>query len=322
MDLATFLSSYNKLDRAEALKQLEIFTSTALPAPESAVNLVYALQEIGELKAAKTYCQSLVDTYPDFAPGWARFGQVELALGKPTEALINAQKAISINPECNFSRVCLGIVLHSLGMVNEATRNLTQSLNQNPDNPVAWSYYGLCLCAQFQHELGLAALQRAIDLDPGSSFHRSNYLMSQHYDPGVVSQQFVSSAEKFSKHLGETKKQLKTLNNKIIHIAYLSPDLYNHPVGRLLIAILKAHDHRCFKVSILADGTQSDSLTKQIADNANEFIPTNALDNSALRKIIQAKKIDVLVDLAGHTEGNRLPLFTQRVAPVQVAWLG
>ncbi len=322
MDLETFLTSYTKLDRAETLRQLEILTSTPLPAPEHAVNLVYAFQEIGELKVAITYCNFLVNTYPDFAPGWARLGQLELALGKPTEALQSAEKANFIDPECDFSRVCFSIVLHSLGMVTEATKHLAKALHQNPDNPVAWSYYGLCLCSQFQHELGLAALQKAIDLDPTSSFHWSNYLMSQHYDSGVVSQQFISSAERFSAYIGETTQQLEPTANEIIHIAYLSPDLYNHPVGRLLIAILKAHDHKHFKFTILADGTKSDSLTQQIAASAHEFIATNGLDNTTLSNIIRVKKVDVLVDLAGHTAGNRLPLFAQRVAPVQLAWLG
>ncbi|MCF6262581.1 MAG: hypothetical protein L3J24_03205 [Xanthomonadales bacterium] len=72
----------------------------------------------------------------------------------------------------------------------------------------------------------------------------------------------------------------------------------------------------------MADGTKSDSLTRQIADSAHEFLSTSTLDDTALSNIIQAKKIDVLVDLAGHTAGNRLPVFARRVAPVQVAWLG
>ncbi len=322
MDLEGFLASYSQLERTEALKQLEILTSEPLPAPETAVNLAYALQEIGEIEAARVYCESLVNSYPDFAPGWARLGQIELALGQASKALQYAEKASTINPECNFSRVCLGIVLHSLGMVTEASKHLSAAINQDPDNPVTWSYYGLCLCSQFQHELGLAALQKAIDLDPASSFHWSNYFMSQHYDPGIVSKQFVSSAEKFSIYMGETVKHLKASSNEIIHIAYLSPDLYNHPVGRLLIAILKTHDHKRFKVTILSDGTHNDSLTSQIADNAHEFIPICTLDNTALSKTIQHKKIDVLIDLAGHTAGNRLSLFAQRVAPVQLAWLG
>lgn len=322
MDLEKFLNSYLELDRAEAWVHLETFISSPLPAPESAVNLAYALQVFGKLQLARDYSELLVRSHPDFAPGWARLGQINLAQGDQAQALQMAEKAVAVNSECNFSQVCFGITLHAIGMVTKATQQLAEALNQNPDNPIAWSYYGLCLCAQFQHELGLSALQRAIDLEPSNNAHWSNYLMCQHYDPKITSSQFVAAAKNFSNCLDEKAKQLKLRATEVIHIAYLSPDLYNHPVGRLLFPILKAHNHKRFKFTILADSTQSDSLTKQIAKGAGEFISVVSLDNTELTKLIKHKKIDILVDLAGHTAGNRLALFAQRVAPVQLSWLG
>jgi len=290
--------------------------------PEAEVNHAWTLQQQGKLQAAGHVCERLTQVHPGFAPGWARWGHIELECGNFEQALAHTQKATETNPHCSFSLLCHGIVLRAVGQVTQATRQLATALEISPRNAVAWSHYGLCLSDQFQHELALAALQSAIDLDPGSAFHWSNRLMSLQYDPGLNSARLTDAARAFSAHLGERPNVLERKHTGNIHVAYLSPDLYNHPVGRLFLPVLSAHDQDRFQVTVLADGVRSDPLTEQIATASGRFVQTAKLDDRALAALLAELGVDVLVDLAGHTASNRLPAFARRMSPVQITWLG
>ena len=66
----------------------------------------------------------------------------------------------------------------------------------------------------------------------------------------------------------------------------------------------------------------SDDLTRRLAAAANEWREVLRLDDDVLADRIRADRIDLLVDLSGHTEGNRLLVFARRPAPIQIAWIG
>jgi protein O-GlcNAc transferase len=107
-----------------------------------------------------------------------------------------------------------------------------------------------------------------------------------------------------------------------LRIGFVSGDFKNHPVSFFLLPLLAAIDtsrFECFAYSTIAF---EDEFTRKVkaAVHSWQVLPsTSALE--AARQI-HADGIHILVDLAGHTGHNRLPVFAFRPAPVQVSWLG
>lgn len=108
-----------------------------------------------------------------------------------------------------------------------------------------------------------------------------------------------------------------------IRIAYVSPDLGDHPVGILIAGLIEAHDRARFETFGVAVGpARSDALRNRLRAGFGRFIDAGAMTDAALATRLRAEGIDIAVDLAGFTAHGRPRLFAQRPAPVQVNFLG
>lgn len=109
---------------------------------------------------------------------------------------------------------------------------------------------------------------------------------------------------------------------RLLRVGYVSADLGSHPVGRLLLSTLPRHDPSAVEVYVYSDRLAEDEITERFRVPAEVWRRTADLDDSVLARRIRDDSIDVLVDLAGHTWGNRLLAFARKPAPVQVSFLG
>lgn len=111
--------------------------------------------------------------------------------------------------------------------------------------------------------------------------------------------------------------------NERIRLAYFSRDFRDHAVGHVLRGVLALHDRSRFEVHAFSFGPDDGSVyRKAIAASVDRFVNVaDKSDDEAARAISEAG-IDVLVDLMGHTTGNRLGVLARRPAPVQVHYLG
>ncbi len=108
-----------------------------------------------------------------------------------------------------------------------------------------------------------------------------------------------------------------------IRVGYVTGDLHRqHPVNVFMLPVLLRHTHADFEFYVYHTGTMCDGYTRQAMKCADEWIETGNMDDVALQRRIIADKVDVLVDLAGHTSSHRLGVFAMRGAPVQATFLG
>ena len=107
-----------------------------------------------------------------------------------------------------------------------------------------------------------------------------------------------------------------------MRVGYVSADLRYHPVGYFLEGLLTHHNAANLEVYCYSDVDKPDELTHHLQSLCTHWRDTLQLDAQQLYELIQDDAIDILVDLAGHTAGNRLPVFGRRAAPVQATWLG
>ena len=108
-----------------------------------------------------------------------------------------------------------------------------------------------------------------------------------------------------------------------IRLAYVSGDFFRHPVSYFLLSILSSHDRNRFEIYCYSNTRHpADDLSAAIRQDCDHFIDITQLDNEQLAQRMRNDRIDIAVDLAGHTANGCTAAFAQRLAPVQIAWLG
>ncbi|AOH48972.1 hypothetical protein BCS37_11285 [Selenomonas sp. oral taxon 920] len=106
-----------------------------------------------------------------------------------------------------------------------------------------------------------------------------------------------------------------------IRIGYISPDLRTHPVGTLIRPLLTLHDRTRFTVCCYAN-CMEDALSHALRAAADAWRNIQGMPAEEVAARIRADEIDILIDLAGHTQNNCLPVLAHRPAPVQVTGIG
>ena len=107
-----------------------------------------------------------------------------------------------------------------------------------------------------------------------------------------------------------------------LRIGYVSPDFREHPVARFVEPLLAAHDHAHFEIFCYAEGHIVDAVTRRLQGHADQWRSLVGLSDEQATELIRQDAIDILVDLCGHTAGNRILVFARKPAPVQVSHFG
>ena len=106
-----------------------------------------------------------------------------------------------------------------------------------------------------------------------------------------------------------------------IRIGYISPDLRTHPVGTLIRPLLALHDRTSFTVCCYAN-CMEDAFSHGLRAAADAWRNIQGMPAEEVAALVRADEIDILVDLAGHTQHNCLPVLAHKPAPVQVTGIG
>ena len=163
-------------------------------------------------------------------------------------------------------------------------------------------------------------------IQPGRSHYWSNLVFTHGYaagtTAGVLSQLESAWAETLATTTAGPPPVLRPRRRGHIRLAYLSGDLRAHPTAHFFEGLLRHHDAAAFAVTVLHDSGHADQETLRLRGLGGTWHDVSRLDDAALARHIDGLDIDILVDLQGHTDGNRLPLLARRVAPMQVVWVG
>ena len=107
-----------------------------------------------------------------------------------------------------------------------------------------------------------------------------------------------------------------------LRVGYCSSDFRFHSVANFLLPILAQHDRTRYEIFAYANVQRPDAVTERIRSICTGWVDATRLGDAELAARIVADRIDILVDLNGHTPGERLEVFRRRPAPLQLTWLG
>ena len=288
----------------------------------------------------------------------ASLGNAFMALGALEQALASYDRALQI--KCDFAPVLFNRAnaLKSLGRLGEAVAAYDAAIAVAPDHVGAHYNRGNALATLRRHDDAARALERAFELEPETPWLRGAVLHARMrvcdwatlerevHDLRAALTRDAQASTPFpllSLHIdGATRKRatehyvaarigepLASRGDGIDHesdrlrIGYFSAAFHDHPTTHLIGSMLSAHDERTVEVHGCAlSGKASDPMRAQIRGACEHFADLARASEDEVVAWARARKLDIAIDLDGHTEGSRAELFRQRLAPVQAGFLG
>jgi protein O-GlcNAc transferase len=330
--------------------------------PAASYNLGKLLYSRGELAKAERLLQQALSSRPDFPDARLVYAYVLKAGGKLDAAAAQLKDVLLKRPDDVMARAELFHVLETQGNLAAAALELEAVLARKPDWTQALYNYGTTLMKLGRDGEAEAALRGVISREPGfvlayrmlgNLLHRHGRVqelieicragragLPQDFDlesfellelnfVDNVSEDAVARAHRaFGARLERAFAPRFALRSdraaveRKLRIGYVSSDLSYHPVGLFMLPVIERHDRSRFEVHCYATSTKADDFTRRLSSRADGWREAHALSDAQLAQLVHDDRIDILVDLAGHSGVCRLATFAQQPAPVQVSWLG
>lgn len=266
---------------------------------------------------------------PSYGDAWVNLGVAHFMCGHYDDAIAAYRKVISQQPDNAFAHYSLGVALIEQQDLEEGSAEIQIALDLNPDNVMALNTLGVALLDQHRVEEAFQAMNKAAEAETLSApVYASNALFTSLYLPEISNddifkahcafgERFTSNAQDLSRphtHLRNPDRKLK--------LAYMSPDFRGHSVAFFMEALLEKHDRSAFEIILYSNTTRTDTVTEAMRNAADVWVETAGLTDAALVDRIRHDRVDILVDLGGHTSGNRLVVCGYKPAPIQIEYLG
>lgn len=239
-----------------------------------------------------------------------------------------ALAAVNLNPVAAGSWINLAAAFENQGSHWEAAKACREAIKRDPKDGMSWTNLGNSLKNSGRASEATDAFREAVKLDPDNLAFWSNYLFGILYDPNLTELQMAQEAFKFGEYWEAKIKPVDHSNRLVsgmpskLRIGFVSADIRSHPVAYFFEPLLEHLDRKRFEIYIYDNYVSEDMVTTRFKNFADRWQNVSAVDDQQLVKMIIKDKIDVLVDMSGHTARNRLRAFAYKPAPVQVTWLG
>jgi predicted O-linked N-acetylglucosamine transferase (SPINDLY family) len=324
-NLGAVLYKQGRLDEAMVAYREAIRIKPDFAPPHS--NLGAILYEQGRLAEASEACREAIRIKPDYAEAYCNLGCALFDRREYDEAGAALLQAIRIKPDLAEAHSNLGKVWRDLGQLDNAVKACGQAIRINPQYAEACMNLGAALCDQGSIEEAVAAYRAAVELKPEFAEAGSGALACTNYNdrwsPAALYEAHHAWGELHGRPLPQPDSYVNERNgDRRLRVGYVSPDFRQHSVAYFLEPLLRNHDRQAIEVFCFAEVNWPDARTKQFQGLADHWVTTVGMSDESLAERIRRDRIDILVDLAGHTAKNRLPMFAEKPAPVQATWLG
>ncbi len=310
-------------------RAVECYARAAHFAPDLPEVLNYlgdALARCGRRDEAVLAFRESVARYPNAPRGHHNLG-IQLAAGGEYDAAIAAfERAVALNPDYADAHNALGVALEATGRTDAAHQAYREALRARPNSPEALSNYGTSLGQQGDTAGAVRLLRGALALAPNpvtQSVLLSNLVFSADLTPEQLRDEHVAWAAGPVNALAAAAPPRRELGpNDRVRIGYVFGEFRSRAACGFLDALLTHHDRTRFHVTAYASTVREVPALPRLRRLADVWKGVARATDERLAEVIRADEIDVLVDLNGHTPGNRLLTFARKPAPVQVALFG
>lgn len=285
-----------------------------------------ALARLGNPAEARRRFEAALASRPRFADALVNLGNVLADLGNADAALARFREAIEASPASVEGRCGAGRALLARRRPGEAEAVIREALSLQPSHAVALNLLGNALREQGRLEEALAAYRASGAARPDHPEAWSNHLVALNASPAVSAAEAFEAHREFGRRFERAqagrRPALPPRRPGRIRVGYVSGDFRAHALAAFVEPVFAHHDRERLEVTAYSNATAEDSVTARLRGLVEHFVPIAGLTDARFAERVRSDGIDVLVDLSGHTAGNRLTAFALRAAPAQATWLG
>ncbi|MEY8876025.1 MAG: glycosyltransferase [Leptothrix sp. (in: b-proteobacteria)] len=350
------LQNRGQADAAQALFERYLASHPADPAALYSLGVI--LLKRPETLKARALLDHAVQLAPGFAPLWFAHGSAVQAMGEREAALASYDRALAIEPDYTEVLINSGVLLRDLLRHAEALARFQRVLVTKPDYETALANCAVLLTDFKRSEEATAMFERLLAINPDYDYglgmlcyerlHRCDWTDFDAHAQQIIDG--VRAGKPACKSLAlmaltddaATQQQCAQIFSKSrypvgdrplwtgeryrhdkIRIAYVSPDLREHPVGHLMAGVFERHDKTRFEtIAVSLSHDDGSRLRARMVAAFDHFIDARLIGSRQLAEQLRAMEVDVAIDLAGYTADSRSEVFSHRFAPAQVNYLG
>lgn len=285
-----------------------------------------ALRRLGRLEEALPFLAKAVEAAPQDPDLHCAHGNALLGCRQYDAAVAAFRAAAAIRPDDAGLVNNVASALRFTGDMVAAAATYRRAIALQPDYADAHANLALTLRDQGHVQEGIDTLRRALDLDPGANANHSNLIFCLDFLPGLDAAAHQAERRVWhERHEVPLRSERQPHRNppatdRKLRVGYVSADFKVHSASALFGPIVLGHDRGRFDITCYSSTVGEDFRSAMFAQQT-EFRRVGHLSDADLAAQVRSDGIDILVDLSGHTAGNRLLTFARKPAPVQVtAW--
>ncbi|MDC9824849.1 tetratricopeptide repeat protein [Devosia sp. ZB163] len=326
--LAKALALIRRGASAEAESLLRSALEAVQPSAEALNLLAFSIQQQGRLAESVEIWAEATRLEPTRSELFSNLAGAQLALRREAEAAASARQAINLDPSRADAHANLGGALRRLGQWEEAVSHLRRASELRPDFASYRNNLGDVLQQLGRIDEAIPLLRSVVADHPANLKARSDLLMAMNYGDAVYGADLHEEARRYgaaanASIAGKPRPVLVPREpGQSLRIGLVSADLRTHSVARFLPDALTGLKTRGVQLFAYPTWAGEDQVTAQLRRLFAGWTPIDRMSDRAAAHAIAADNLDILIDLSGHTGGNRLPVFAFRPAQVTATWIG
>lgn len=265
---------------------------------------------------------------PGNAEAWANRGEALLRCHRHHEALASCDRALEINPKSELAWLGRARALIASRRMPEAKNACHEVLAIEPMSVKGLSLLGQCHAFQADTDYAIACLDKALSIDPECEDVLANRIFWLDFSAKADVACHQAARADWWRAIGSKEAQRASLlhandrdpDRKLV-VGYISAEFKRRSAAYSYRPVFENCDKAQFEVVCYSNSPTSDAVTETFRQFADRWRDVSQWSDDQLVDCIQRDRIDILIDLSGHAEGNRLRVFARKPAPIQVtAW--
>jgi predicted O-linked N-acetylglucosamine transferase (SPINDLY family) len=291
--------------------------------------LAVALYALGKMDAASEVLAEAYKLNPEDSDVLHGYAATLEAHARSEEALAISRKLTELHPSHPEGPRLQAIALLSLGRLDEAERILVRAKEITREPALIATTQGALHIKQGRLEEAAEQFRLALQHAPDTETNWSNLMFTLAHNEAISASQLFEAHRRYGEHFESRFRAQWTGHpntrepDRKLRIGILSADMRNHAVASFLLPVLPglASDPG-LELYAYSSTYSSDYITEKLRTHFAHWSEITGVSNEDAYRQIRADRIDILIELGGHTANNRLLVLARRAAPVQACWIG